>query len=409
MKLTSKSKILIATFSPWKKEKRLPINGNLEPMRDYFTKKIEKTVIIDQVYPGSDFVMPKVEIYTKKKLSELKGLSWYIYFLYPLLKLFNNPGTQIVYKMRDFLSVIDIGIRSNSKFDFFIGFEAINAIAGIVLKKIGKTSRVIYYVSDYSPNRYKSKWFNEAYLWLDRLAFKYSDFVWDVSPAMYPARIKSGLGKNADTPVLVVPNALYPKQIKLLDGSKIEPFSLVFMGTTGKENGPDLAISAMPNIVKKFKKTRLHIIGGGREMELKNLARKNKVLEHVEFHGFITDREKVSETIRNFMIGLAPYVNFRGSARLYGDATKIRAYLASGLPVITTKVPPLGIEVEKSGAGFRINDNKRDIADSVIKLLENRKLYLSMRKKAFEFAKNNTWDKEFDKAFKRMEELEKDL
>lgn len=407
MKLTKNSKMLIATFSPWEKRIRLPINGNLEPMRDYFSKKVLKTIIIDQPYPGSDFVMPRVEVYSKEKQEKFKKLSWYTYFLYPFLILSNKPGTRIIFKLRDILSVIDVGLNSNTKFDFFIGFEAINALGGIFLRKFGKVKKVIYYVSDYSPNRYSNSIFNKIYLLLDRVAFKNSDVIWDVSPAMLPARIKSGLSKDIKKNVLVVPNALYPKQISVLPESKIENFSLVFMGTTGKENGPDLAIEALPLILKKYKKTKLHIVGGGREEEFKKIAKRLKILDKIVFHGFIADREKVSEEIRKYMIGLAPYLNFKSSARLYGDATKIRAYLASGLPVITTTVPPLGNEIEKFGAGIVVSDNKKELAKAVIKLFGNKKKYSQMRKRAFDFAKNNTWEKEFNKAFKKMEKFEK--
>ena len=50
--INKRSHVLIATFSPWKNGVRLPINGNLEPMRDYFVPRVKKVVLIDQVYPG---------------------------------------------------------------------------------------------------------------------------------------------------------------------------------------------------------------------------------------------------------------------------------------------------------------------------------------------------------------------
>ena len=65
--LSKTTSVLIATFSPWQNGKRLPINGNVEPLIDFFTSRIKETVLIDQVYPGSDFVMPRVEVYFSKK------------------------------------------------------------------------------------------------------------------------------------------------------------------------------------------------------------------------------------------------------------------------------------------------------------------------------------------------------
>ena len=402
--LNKKTKVLIATFSPWQKGKRLSINGNLEPMLDFFVPKVRKIILIDQVYPGSDFVMSRIEVYENGRKTKVTSLSWWLYFLYPFLKLTNYGGTHTPFKLRDFLSVIDQGIKNHEKFDFMIGFEAINAIAGIVLRKLGKVEAVIYYVSDYSPSRYKNKWFNKLYLWLDKFAASHADFIWDVSIAIQPARIKAGLDARKSAPVLHVPNALYPVQIKAASLKDIIPYSLVFMGTLGVENGPDLAIQSLPYILRKFPKTLLNIVGGG-DFDLKRLKKivyTLKLEKNVIFHGFISDREKVSKTIRKFMVALAPYVYISGSARLYGDATKIRAYLGAGLPVVTTSVPPLGKEVEEKGAALIVKDSKDALAEAVINIFSNKVLYLKLRTNAIDFAKENTWENEYKKAFMRM-------
>lgn len=61
-----------------------------------------------------------------------------------------------------------------------------------------------------------------------------------------------------------------------------------------------------------------------------------------------------------------------GSARKYGDATKIRAYTAAGLPVITTSVPPLGKDIQKAGAGIVVDDTPEAFAQVIIKVLTTR-------------------------------------
>ena len=399
MILSKSTTVLIATFSPWKNGKRLPINGNLEPMLDFFSKKVGKTVLIDQVYPGSDFVLPRVEIHKNGKMKLIKP-SLLVSLLSPILKLSNTDATHTIFKIRDFLSVLTCP-KNKEAYDVFIGFECVNAVAGIVLRKFGKVKKVIYYVSDYTPKRYANPLFNSAYLWLDRFAAENSDYVWDVSKAMLPARQKEGYKGKTDH-IMHVPNALYTSQLCWKEEKDIEEKSLVFMGTLGKENGPDLAIETLPLVLKKIKGTTLHIVGGGREGELLSLAKKLKVEKNVVFHGFVGDRKGVSDLISQYSISLAPYRNFKGSARLYGDATKIRAYTAAGLPVITTFVPPLGEEIEQANAGIRVRDNNKDFSEAIVKVLNDKKLYRSLRKNAIEFARNNTWENVYRKAFKDM-------
>lgn len=400
------SNLLIATFSPWIDGKRLPINGNLEPLLDFFIPRTNKTVLIDQLYPGSDSVMPRIEIYDNGK-QKISSSSKFLYFLYPMLKLINasNPGeTHILYKIRDFFSVLDWGLHDKTKFDLFIGLESINALAGIILRRLGKIKTVIYYVSDYSPKRYQNNLFNQVYLWLDRYCAMHADYIWDVSKAMHPARIAAGLDPKKSAPVLHVPNALYPSQIRQAPPTKIIPFSLVFMGTLGEINGPDIAISAVPLLIKKYPKVRLHIFGGGaKDLDrLRDLASRLNLGNYVVFHGFIADRTEISRLIRNYMIALAPYPAIPGSARMYGDATKIRAYLAAGLPTITTSVPPLGVEAAAKGAVLLAKDNTQDLARVITNLFIDKSLYLKLRHNAFKFAKENTWENEFSKAIEKM-------
>lgn len=402
--MAKKLSIMFATFSPWEKGLRLPTNGMIEPMLKFFLPKSEKFVLIDEPHPGSDRVIPVIETYSKGKLIKKSGSSILVNWLYPLLILRNSVGTRIPFKIRDFLASVDYYLQNKSKFDVFIGLESINAIAGIFLKKLGAVKKVIYYVSDYSPKRYKGGWFNKTYLALDKYAAAHADYIWDVSLAMMPERVKQGLNRNNMQKTIHVPNALYPEQINYLPLEKTEPFSLVFAGTLGAENGPDIAVKAMGLITKRYPKAKLHIYGGG-ESDLKRLGKlvENLKLDgNIIFHGFMTDQIKLSNEIKSYRIGLAPYKAIKGSPRFWADATKIRLYLAAGLPVITTQVPPLGKELLEANAGIVTKDNAKETAVAVIKLFSNPEIYKTLRQNAVKKAKNNTWENTYSKAIAKM-------
>jgi len=403
--LNKNTSVLVATFSPWVKGKRLPTNGSYEPLRDFFVPKVKKLVMIDQVIPGSDFVMPRIEVYEKSQKPKILSSSWWLYIFYPFLVWANRPGTYIVFKLRDFFSVIDWCLRDRIGYDFFIGLECINALAGIILRKIGLIKTVIYYVSDYSPRRYSRKWFNWLYVQLDRFCAIHADYIWDVSKAMQKARIEVGLDPKKSAPALHVPNALYPKQIKISPLNQIKPYTLAYMGTLGVSNGPEIAIEAMPIILKKFPKTTLHMVGGRKEniQRLQKLVSKLKLGKKVKFYGFILDREEMSRIMRKFYTAVAPYPAIPGSPRFYADAGKIRAYAASGLPIVSTDVPPLGKEVAKKGAALIVKDNPQEMAEAIIRIFSDRQLYLQLRENSIKFAKDNIWENEFASAFRRME------
>ncbi len=403
--LSKNSTILFLTFSRWVDGKRLPTTGSLDPLRDYLVPKIKKLVIIDQVHPGSDRVMPIIEEYKDQSGKvKLHKSSWVVYLLKPFLPLNGTQKTQISYKLRDFLSVIDWSFRDKTKFDYYICLESINAIAAILMRKMGRVKKVVYYVSDYSPKRYPSKWFNYVYLMLDRFAAMHSDYIWDVSPAMQKARISIGLDPKKSAPVIDVPNGLYPAQIEANPISKIDKHSFIYMGTVGAENGPDIAIKALAIVRKKFKDAKLHIIGGTeKDFEwLAKLVKKLKLEKAVISHGFVEDGLEMSRIIRSCAIGVAPYRDIPGSIRHYADAGKIRAYCASGLPVVSSHVPPLGLEVAKKGAAIVVKDTPEEFADAIMDIFSNNSLYLKLRKNAILFGKNNTWNNTFKNAFSKM-------
>jgi glycosyltransferase involved in cell wall biosynthesis len=327
-----------------------------------------------------------------------------LFWLYPFLVIRNSVGTRIPFKLRDFLTCLFFVLFSGKKYNLFIGLESINALAGVILKNLGLVETVVYYVSDFSPSRYKAGWFNAIYLRLDQWAASQSDYIWDVSQAMMPARIKSGLNKKHASKLIHVPNAMFPAQIDYLPQSKIIPNSLMFAGTLGPENGPDLAIETLGLLKNSFPDMKLHIYGGGDSDldRLRKLTSDLRLDDRVVFHGFFTDQVKLSKEIRQYALGLAPYMAIPGSPRWWADATKTRLYLAAGLPVVTTQVPPLGKEITADGAGVVADDNAKDQANAIKKILKNKEAYKKMRENAIKKAKSNTWESTYSNALKEM-------
>lgn len=406
----SDASIFIATFAPFEDGKRLPTNGMIEPMLSFFLPRAKKVTLLIEPHSGSDFIDPIVEEYKADKLQKSKEISKLLYFpIYLLCKFQNDHKTHISLKLRDFLSVLFVGFFTHESYDYFIGLESVNALAGVLLKRFGKVKKVIYYVSDYSPTRFGETFFNKIYLWLDKYCAMHTDIIWDVSPVMQNARITVGLDAKCSAPVIIMPNALFPSQIKALPIEKRIPFSLVFMGSLGFENGPDLAIESLKEVKKRIPQATLHIIGGGKQNleRLKLLTKKIGLEKDVVFHGFVLNNDDMAALVRKCYIALAPYRALPQSVRWYADATKIRQYLASGLPIVTTQVPPLGKVVAEKGAAIIANDSVNDFSKAIIKLLTDKKMYSDFEKTAQKLSQENTWENEYTKAFEQVKRYEK--
>jgi glycosyltransferase involved in cell wall biosynthesis len=377
----------------------------IEPLISFFAKKAGLTILIDCPHQTSDDIMPKIEYYKKGTLVKRVSPP----FLFPpffLLKPFTNMQTQPMFKIRDFFMTFFVLLREKNTVDMFIGLESIFTLVGIVFKKIGKVKTVIYYVSDYSPTRYSSKLFNAVYLWLDRICATHADYIWDVSKAMMPARLKNGLDTKKAAPVIHVPNGLFPWQIRYKPIEQLEPYSIAFAGTIGPENGLDLAIQSLAIARQTLPSLKLHVFGVGpkdNEQTITRLIKRLKLEEAVVLHGFISDLKVLSDKLSYYMVGLAPYTSLPWSVRWYADATKMRLYFGSGLPVITTQVPPLGREAREKGCAIVVRDAEKEIAQAIIHMFRHRKNYVKFRENAIAFAKKNTWDNTYKTALSKMQ------
>lgn len=396
-------KIFIATFSHRANGKRTAVNGMIEPLLSYLLPKTKIITLLDGSHPGSSTTDTFIEEYKNKQLKKIY-ISFTSSIMRPILASQNTNKTQVIFKIRDLLTPIEVGFRTNKTYDLFIGLESIYTIGGLLLRSVGRVKKVVYYVSDYSPNRYKQKWFNTLYVFLDKYCAQHADYIWNVSPAMQDGRILAGLDPKKSAPAIHVPNALFSHQLIHKPLNKRVPYSLVYAGTLGPENGPDLAIKALAILKKKYPKIKLHIFGGSGTTShyLEKLAKKLRVESSVIFHGFISDTQKISEAISNYLIGLAPYRMQKDSVRVYGDATKLRLYMGSGIPIITTPVPPLGKEVAKKGAAVIVSDNEKDLSYAIQNLFADKKAYASLKENATRYAKQNTWENTYKTAFSCM-------
>ncbi len=402
--------IFIATFAHFENAQRMRNNGMVEPMLSFFVPRVQSVHMVIQPHPGSDRVNPEVELYENSNLRKKFTLHPIFYLpVYLLCILPSKRKIRLSYKIRDILSVLLVAFGQRKQYDFFIGLEAVNVLAGMVLKKLGIVKKTIYYVSDYSPTRFQNKWFNYFYVWLDRFALLNSDYAWDVSPAMIKGRIEAGLAPSEAYRAIHVPNGLFPSQIQSLPVGKRNKYDLVYMGILESDMGPDLAIRSLREVRRKFPKARLHMIGGPKKdlEDMKRLAARLGISNAVIFYGFVSDDAKMAEIVRNCYIGLAPYRAFRHSKRWYGDAGKIRQYTASGLPVVTTNVPPLGKYIVEKGAGIMTKDTVESFSDGIIKLLSDDELYKKLSAAAENISKDNTWENVYTTALRDMEKMNK--
>lgn len=376
------------------KEKKIAIvthvftTGPAHDLRDFLLEKeIKKLLFIEHPLcfipniKGSGFKLYETEKETEISFSQHKKFPLYISYLYHFI-----------------LSLYWL-IKKRDYWDLYIGFNNLNAFAGIILKKLGKVKKVVYYVIDYSPVRYKQKLINNLYHILDHYCVRNADETWNLSKRMERARYKYF---NFSTEhQKVVPVGIWYKRIRQSSRENFDSKKIVYMGSITKKQGIDQVVYAMLRIIPKIKGIKFIIIGSGEGYEdLKKLINDLKLGKYIILTGRIEKHEEIEKELSKCAVAVAmydKYINGELSYTYFTDPGKLKTYFACGLPVIMSNVSHNASEIEKEGCGIVVKNHPKNIAVAIIDLLTNRQKLNQYKKNAVIYAKRYDWELIFHK------------
>jgi glycosyltransferase involved in cell wall biosynthesis len=147
------------------------------------------------------------------------------------------------------------------------------------------------------------------------------------------------------------------------------------------KKGTDVVVKSLPEISKSFPNVMLDVVGGGSQLNnLKMLAASLGVSDKVTFHGHIA-QTKVIDLLNRAHLFCFPTTASEGFPKAVLEA------LASGLPVVTTRVSVLPVLIG-NGCGQLLDDaTPESLADAVKKICSDPEKYRTMSLKALETAR----------------------
>jgi glycosyltransferase involved in cell wall biosynthesis len=365
-----------------------PTGGHAQELVQYLNERAARVVFIFHPFPNARMPLNSVmQTYEHgKQVGEFKT---------PAPK-----GPAVLFYFLDIFFTLYFALRTRERIDLFIGLDNLNAFTGLLLKKLGCVKSVVFYVIDYVPQRFESRWLNDVYHWVDKICCQKADAIWNVSPAMMEARRARWNSIDGCAVNFTVPLGCPFDRIERLPIQDINRHEVVFMGSLTREQGIELVLEAWPTIRTRVPDAKLTIIGGGeQEAGLKAQARQLGIESSVRFLGFIQDDVEMERKLSRASVGVAPYREDKGSFKYYADPGKVKLYLAASLPVVITRVPPIAREIEQADAGIAIRYDCAELAQAVVALLTQDDLYARQRENAIKFAKQFSWQLIFDNAF----------
>ncbi|HLD25140.1 MAG TPA: glycosyltransferase [Patescibacteria group bacterium] len=283
--------------------------------------------------------------------------------------------------------------------EWYIGVGPLNACAGLLLKAVGRVKNVVFYSIDFVPKRFQNRIVNALYHAMETYAVAHADMCWDVSPRIREGRMQ--FLRVREYRRRIVPIGIERKYIASAR-TRRRPYRLGFVGHLLEKQGVQLILEALPVISRKFPKTELLIIGGGEyKSVLECLALRLHIAKQVTFTDWVADQQKVARLLSTCVIGLAPYIPEGGTETnftYWADPTKLKTYLAAGLPVILTDVPYNAKELEGKQCATIIPYTPEKLSKAVTQLFGDQHRLKTMSKHALAFAKTVTWDSIFHKA-----------
>jgi glycosyltransferase involved in cell wall biosynthesis len=165
---------------------------------------------------------------------------------------------------------------------------------------------------------------------------------------------------------------------------------LLYPGSLNRHQGLDLAVAAMPQLIKEFPRIQLHIYGGGPALPgLQDQAAKLGLGDHVQF--FTNVRiEDVSSLMANADIGIVPK-----RAEGFGDqaySTKIMEFMSQGLPVVLSRTRIDSLYFDDSVASFFDSGDSDDLARAVRRILNDPVYRQQLSERGQAYAKANSWE-----------------
>ncbi len=312
-------------------------------------------------------------------------------------------GPSVLFYIKDFILTLYYVLKSGSVHDLMICADNLNAFAGLVLKLLGRTRRVVYYVIDFTPVRFENRLLDRIYHTLNKFCSYHADAIWNVSARMVEGRESVGIRKDRSAQQITVPLGCAFGDFTRKDAGEVNASDIVYFGSLRGEHGPGLILEALPFLVEKHPETRVVFAGDGPlRAVLEARAEELGVSANVRFTGYLETGAEIYNELCSAGLALATYPPDDGSYKLYSDPGKIKMYLAAGLPILVTDVPPIARELAEKGAGVIVEHSGKSLAAAILGLLDDPKDYVSMRENAVRFGAEFDWDRIWERTFASM-------
>jgi glycosyltransferase involved in cell wall biosynthesis len=268
--------------------------------------------------------------------------------------------------------------------DVWFGFNPLACARGLLARR---AHRVILWSVDFVPDRFgRGTLPTRIYDRLDRLCCRRADGRVELSEAARAGRNARHALEGEAAEAHIVPMGAWIDRVPTTPPDGDARRRVVFLGHLVERQGVDVLLDALAAC-----ELAADVIGTGPlEAELRDRASRLGV--DVTFHGYVDDHRTVERILSAGSVAVAPYRRSDDTFTRYADPGKLKAYVAAGLPIVMTDVPPNAAELAAEAGAEIVDDDPASIAAAITRALDSPEKWRARRAAALAYARRFDWN-----------------
>jgi glycosyltransferase involved in cell wall biosynthesis len=278
--------------------------------------------------------------------------------------------------------------------DAWFGFNPLACARGLVARGGRRDRFVVLWSVDFVPDRFGAgSLATRVYDRLDRLCCVRADARVELSEAARDARNERHDLSPDLPPAHIVPMGAWVDRAAATAVDGFARRRVAFLGHLVERQGVDILLEALALLVGRGEQVRAEIVGTGPlEADLRARARELGLTRSVEFRGYVDDHRDVERILSRCSLGVAPYRQSEETFTRYADPGKLKAYLAAGLPIVLTDVPPNAGELAHRAGAEIVAAEPPALAAAIARGLGSPQQWRERRAAALTYARRFDWN-----------------
>jgi glycosyltransferase involved in cell wall biosynthesis len=289
--------------------------------------------------------------------------------------------------------------------DTWFGFNPLACGRGLAARRLGRARAAVLWSVDFVPERFGSGTIpTRVYDRLDKLCCLRADARIELSATAREARNRRHGLTAAATEAHVVPMGAWLDRVVTTPPDGFRRRRVVFLGHLVPRQGVETLLDALALLEARDAEVTADIIGTGPlESSLRGRAETLGLDKAVTFHGFVAHHRDVERLLADCSVAAAPYNPEGTTFTRYADPGKLKAYLAAGLPIVVTDVPPNAAALADRGGAAVVPYAADAIAAAISNAIDSPERWQERRAAALDHARQFDWNVLLDDLFRKLE------